>query len=350
MTHRERYLSAIRFEGTDFPALEYYYTDVGYAEHGARLLALYRRFPGDASPAPSDSPRDLPRPDPADVDERGDYRRVDTDEWGTRWEYRIFGRIGHATRFPLADIGRLDCYRLPPMPLDNQFNLSRLRERVSDNGGYPVGHGVPGLLERMIALRPFEDVLADIASDDPAIHALADRLADAFAREAAAAIEAGVDFIRIGDDYGTERSLIISPDMWRGFFMPRLERIIAPAKRAGKLCLFHSCGRIAEILPDIAAIGADSIWPQLPLYDYGYLAGALRELRLALCIHIDRGELMQRGTALDVRAEVDRAYRAFKPESGGAWFYYEADQGFPFRNLLALAEAIGEYRIGLPVA
>jgi uroporphyrinogen decarboxylase len=438
MTHKERFLAAARYKRPDMPALEYNYTGVGYAEHGAGLQELYMRYPGDTGPTPVYEPGRAPAPDPADFGTDGRYRRIETDNWGVTWEYRVFGRIGHAIGFPLDDMAKLDEYVFPTMPLSRPGAFEALKRGAAGGGRvtvgddsinpainsagisanadhpaeadhsanadhpaaserstcaghpaeadhsanadhsaaserstgaghpaeaghpaitihsaaehlpcaaeYPVSHGVPGLLELMLALRPFDKVLMDLASGSPALARLADRLTDAFAREVELAVAAGVDIIRMGDDYGTEKALLISPDMWREFFFPRLERILAPAKKAGVLCCFHSCGQIWDILPDLRRAGVDTIWPQLPLYDYGEFRALLRDIGLALSIHIDRGELMQHGSPDDVKAEVRRIYQAFRPDEGGSWFYFEVDEGFPFANIQALAEAIAEYR------
>ena len=345
MTPKERFLAAVRFEAPDKPALEYYYTDVGYAEHGEKLQALYAKVPGDTSPVPQVALDEMPRPDAADILPDGSYHKLETDEWGTVWEYRIFGRIGHAVSFPLAEWAALAGYQFPAMPLSDPTARAALQRRVTeDDGEYPVMWGVPGLFERLIALRPFEEVLMDLSLEEPELEELADRLVAQFAEEAERAVAAGVDVVCIGDDYGTDRALLISPTLWRRFFLPRLQKMIAPIKRAGKLCCFHSCGQIWEILPDLKKAGADSIWPQLPLYDWEALAARLRALGLALCIHVDRGELMQNGTADEIHEYVARAHRVFRPDLGGAWFYFEVDQGFPFENVAALSEAIGQYR------
>ena len=63
-TPRERFLASLRFEAPDKPALEYYYTDVGYAEHGEKLQALYERYPGDTAPVPAVNSARLPGPAP----------------------------------------------------------------------------------------------------------------------------------------------------------------------------------------------------------------------------------------------------------------------------------------------
>jgi uroporphyrinogen decarboxylase len=345
MTCKERFLSAIHFKRPDMPALEYYYTDVGYAEHGEKLQKLYLRYPGDAAPVPSFDVMEMPKPEPGDIDRDGNYLRTEIDEWGTKWEYRIFGRIGCAVEFPLDDWDKLDDYLFPPVFISDPANFTAFQKQAQETGSkYPVRYGIPGLLDRMIALRPFQDVLVDLIQESPELIRLADILTERYTSEVKRALAAGTDIICIGDDYGTGQSLLVSPEIWRKIIHPRLSQIIEPIKNAGKTCCFHSCGYIWDILPDLKRAGADSIWPQLPLYDYRSMASALRELKLSLCIHIDRGELMQHGKPDDVRAEVERVFQAFRPDEGGSWFYFEVDQGFPFENIKALAEAIAVYR------
>ena len=64
------------------------------------------------------------------------------------------------------------------------------------------------------------------------------------------AVKAGADAITFGDDYGTERALLMSPASWRAFFKPRLKELFAPAVKAGLDIHFHSCGQISDILED----------------------------------------------------------------------------------------------------
>jgi hypothetical protein len=40
----------------------------------------------------------------------------------------------------------------------------------------------------------------------------------------------GVDMIWIGDDIGTQNTMLISPDMWRRFLKPRMSRFISTMK------------------------------------------------------------------------------------------------------------------------
>lgn len=125
---------------------------------------------------------------------------------------------------------------------------------------------------------------------------------------------------------------------------PRLAKLMEPIKSAGKKVLFHSCGLVGDILGDLKEIGADSIWPQLPLYDMRELAARCREIGLAVAIHIDRAFTMTHGSPEDVKKAVETAFEVFRPDLGGSWFYIEVDNGFPFENIEALVKSVAKYR------
>ena len=158
------------------------------------------------------------------------------------------------------------------------------------------------------------------------------------------ALATGVDAVSVGDDFGTQQALMLSPRLWRRFFFPRYRALFEPVKRAGKRLLFHSCGMISSILADLREAGADAIWPQLPLFNHDELAKRCRELDLAVQLHPDRGELMQRGTPQQVRSYVLRLVDEFNCLSGGSWLYLEVDPGFPWPNVQALFETSMQLR------
>ena len=70
-----------------------------------------------------------------------------------------------------------------------------------------------------------------------------------------------VDMYFMGSDFGSQRALLISPDMWRKFYKPRIKKLMAQAKANGCVTALHSCGSIREIIPDLIEIGVDAINP-----------------------------------------------------------------------------------------
>jgi hypothetical protein len=101
---------------------------------------------------------------------------------------------------------------------------------------------------------------------------------------------------------------------------------------------------VMPILPDLRDIGVTAIWPQLPAYNMRELAKTCRELSLAVAIHTDRANVMTFGTPDQVRTLVEEEFETFRMMDGGSWFYVEADNGFPFKNIEALVNTIAQWR------
>jgi uroporphyrinogen decarboxylase len=66
------------------------------------------------------------------------------------------------------------------------------------------------------------------------------------------------DFFWTGDDFASEKTLLLSPADWRRLVKPYLREAFDLAKAAGMRTLFHSCGAVSEVYPDFIEIGVDS--------------------------------------------------------------------------------------------
>lgn len=340
MTPRERVHSALKFVRPDIVPVEYHPSPAGLYEHGEKLKELWRLFPQDFGDL-SDLP--VPHPSPEEIGPNG-YHALRRDEWGVVWEENVLGIRGHPFERPLDDLANLDGYVPPsaPSPDGPDFEDER-RDAAEHMRKYFLKSGWISIFEVMIALRKFEDVLTDIALDTSEINRIADVIQEYHAGVIRHLLARGVDAIQFGDDFGTQSGLMISPTLWRRFFKPRYEALIAPIKEAGVKVFFHSCGAMWDLLQDLADLGIDAIWPQLNLYDLDALAAKCRELRVAVALHPERSHLMTSGTPSEVQAAIDSLVRAFRPQEGGSWFYVEIDNGFPFENVRALFQAIGRY-------
>jgi len=347
MNPRQRMQAALAFQPVDIVPLQIHPSPAGLFEHGQKLLDLMQACGHDFG---NQGDLRLPTIPPTDFDSEGRYHVVRTDEWGTTWEHRIFGVWGYRTGYPLADISRLAEYRLPAVELLTGDKLAQQAAAQQAAEGealhrqsFHLGGGV-SLFETMQSLRPFEDVLIDIASDTPEINHLADRLVEYNLRLIENVLRIGVDAVGVGDDFGTQQGSMFSPQTWQRFFLPRYQVLFAPVKKAGKRIFFHSCGQVGSILEDLRQAGADVIWPQLPLFDLPTLASRCRELGLAVQLHPDRGELMQHGTPAQVRTYLLDLVETFNVLSGGSFLYLEVDPGFPWENVQALFATVMELR------
>jgi uroporphyrinogen decarboxylase len=242
-------------------------------------------------------------------------------------------------------MSKLDDYAFPPAARWTGEELERQRRMAARHREcYYHLCGNASLFETVQNLRNYEDVLIDIAADDPAVGRLMDRLVEHQQVSLVNGLAVDADAVSVGDDFGTQRALIFSMDTWRRFFRPRYRRLLAPVVAARKKVVFHSCGRIGELLPELSELGVGGVWPQLPLFNHRELAKQCRDLGLALQLHPDRGDLLQRATPPQVRDYLLRLVDEFDVLSGGAWLYLEVDPGFPWANVEVMFRTAMELR------
>ena len=67
-----------------------------------------------------------------------------------------------------------------------------------------------------------------------------------------AAIDAGLDAIWIGDDYGDTHGPQISPTHFREFVLPFLRREVNAFRKKGVPVLLHSDGKITDLIDDLS--------------------------------------------------------------------------------------------------
>ena len=347
MLPRERVLAALDFRRPDVVPVEYHPSPAGSYEHGAGMHDLFMQYPhdfGDSGEIP------FARPAPQWIHPQGKYQEYRRDEWGVIWEHLIFGVAGHPHTRPLDDWANLPTFAPPPVPPTSGplFEQENIRALCHQQRHF-LKSGWISIFETMHALRRFEDVLMDLATDSPEINRLADLITDYQMRTVRYLLARGVDAIQFGDDYATQFGLMMSKATWRRFFKPRYELLMKTVHAAGKKVFFHTCGCGLKLLDELADLRVHAIWPQLNAYAKGELASFCRQSRIAIALHPDRGDLMIRSKPADVRAAIWQLAEEFSVSEGGGWFYVEIDSGFPLENVRALVETIGELR-GTPVA
>jgi uroporphyrinogen decarboxylase len=113
-------------------------------------------------------------------------------------------------------------------------------------------------------LRGFSETLADLCLDRDNLETLAD-VVFGFENQLLRQLKAaGFDAISLADDWGTQKSLFISPKLWREIFKPRYRQQFALAHECGLDVYFHCCGYIYDIIPDLIEIGLDILNPGQP--------------------------------------------------------------------------------------
>jgi uroporphyrinogen decarboxylase len=71
-----------------------------------------------------------------------------------------------------------------------------------------------------------------------------------------------IDIVLFSDDLGSQKSLMISPIMYRDYFKPYHQKMCSLVKKQAEVkTLLHSCGSIEAVLDDLIEVGFDAVNP-----------------------------------------------------------------------------------------
>jgi uroporphyrinogen decarboxylase len=178
------------------------------------------------------------------------------DGYGGVW--RMDRRPWHLERPPLESAS-FDGYRFPEA---REFFRPEWKQQAHVTcseapDSYRIAHLGWGLFERCWNLRGFENALMDAITEPEFFEEMLDRLTELYLAFVEYTVDLPVDAILFGDDWGDQRGVMLGPERWRWFLKPRWARIYEAVHQAGKLVFSHSCGSVAEIIPDMIEIGLD---------------------------------------------------------------------------------------------
>lgn len=302
LTSRERVLRTLRHEPVDrIP--RHLWTLPGVRDKWpAELAAHYRDFPDDIAGPPF---RYGPSLREAGVPcQPGEY----TDAFGCIWHVGEPGVIGEVRQGPVATPDDAAAYALPHELLDGA-DFSQVDEFCRTTDRFVLAGTLVRPFERMQFLRGTEAFFMDLVDREPAVLDLMARLHELSLRELRLWCDTAVDAICFMDDWGSQQSLLIPPDLWREFFRPQYEAYCRMIRAAGKKVFFHSDGRIDAIYPDLVEIGVDALNSQLFCMDLEDLSARYGD-RLTFWGEIDRQWILPFGDKDAVRAAVRRVAAA----------------------------------------
>lgn len=197
-----------------------------------------------------------------------------------------------------------------PNPADH-IDPAKCRQAVeAAPPGYPV-MGVVWSAHFQDACSAFgmETALVKMLTEPEMFRAVIDRIAEFYldANEIFySATEGKLDAVLIGNDFGSQRGLMISPDAVREFVIPGTIKLIEQAKSYGLKVFYHSCGSIYDVIPDLIAAGVDVIHPIQALAKNMDPYKLQREFgdQVSFCGGVDAQELLINGTPEQVKAKV----------------------------------------------
>ena len=276
---------------------------------------------------------------------------ANSDFWGVprRLVATEFGTYSEISDSPLAkavSVAEIEEYQWPSQ---KWFDTSSIAGQISAaNTKEPRWinyHRAGKLFEICWALRGMENLMIDMIERPEMVHAMLRNVLSFYIELGQRVIKVaggGIDMVTIGDDVGTQRGMMISPGLWREIIKPYLKEMVKAFHDLNVKVMYHSCGSILAIIPELIDIGVDVLEP-IQTSAQGMDPSALKDAYGdRLCFHggVDEQRLLPFGSPDQIREEV--MHLASTLGRGGGYILMAAhafQPDIPVENVLAMYEA-----------
>jgi uroporphyrinogen-III decarboxylase len=223
---------------------------------------------------------------------------------------------------PLKDLRAPDEYRFPATKPAERYGwvLPHL-ERAREAKKYVVGKDPVMMFERLRMLCGFEELMLAPYTHPHELLTLVDRLTEMTIEMVDFwAKTAKVDAFMTFQDWGLQTALQMRPEMFRRIYKNHYARTAEFCHHLGLHYIWHCCGWIFDIIPDMIEIGVDAVQLDQPkLMGHARLAERFGG-RISFWNAVDIQWLTQPGASLtdeQLRSEVREMIEPFRPIPGG---------------------------------
>ncbi|MEK6570219.1 MAG: uroporphyrinogen decarboxylase family protein [Bacteroidota bacterium] len=246
---------------------------------------------------------------------------------------------------PLADcesVEEVDAYDWPKL---EYLNLTECIEALKNAGAYYRAGGFwTPFFHDVMDIFGMESYMTKMYTHPEVVHAVTDHVCQ-FYYEANERLyeKAGklIDGFFFGNDFGTQRDLILAPELFDEFVLPWFRRFTEQAHRHGYQVILHSCGSIYRVINRLIDAGVDCLHPlQAKAYnmDAETLARDFKG-RIAFLGGIDTQALLVNATPEEVKEEVRRVKKLLGPRLIVSPSHEALLPNVPPENVQAMAEA-----------
>ncbi len=243
----------------------------------------------------------------------------DLTEWGFYWnkDNDDPAGMGVPRDIFIKDWADFEDYKKHHAP--DPFRADRFKEADATDKGdkYFMGSLYLTGFTTMTFLRGFENLLIDLYEEPENVKRLAEFVFGIENDIIRQMPSHGFDAVSLFDDWGTQRSLMIAPDMWRDIFKPFYKEQFELCHSLGMDVFFHTCGYVYPIIGDLIECGVDMF--NLAQADLNGMEKTSAEFRGKVCfaqpINYQTTGLF--GSKEDIYAEVGDIIRCFGGREGG---------------------------------
>jgi uroporphyrinogen decarboxylase len=310
MTSKELVLSTLEFRNTEGRVPRQLWT-LPWAQmhHGDMLEKLEQDFHWDfAGPEVVYHTPSFAQGDPYTP---GEYR----DEWGCLFTNINPGAIGEVKQ-PIVvedDWSDAAAVHIPEELLD--FDVEQVNASCREKQDFfLLGGCCPRPFEQLQFMRGTANLYMDLMDPPAGMLAFMEKMHDYYCRLLTKWAQTDVDGLNMMDDWGSQKDLLISPELWDRYFRPMYRDYIAIAHKHGKKMFMHSDGHTLRVIPKLIDLGLDALNCQI------FCMGAenLKPFKGKLTFwgEIDRQNLLPYGTMEDIHQAVKSVYENLWQDGG----------------------------------
>ena len=321
MTSKERVIKTINFQNPDRIPVDLWVLPAAQYQYGDELQKLIDARDIDFARAPYNDPC---------MDANYYEIGIHKDVWGSVWRKAQRGLVGEVKEYPLADYAALTDYKSPIGLLKGGFEDTD--QFIKANSHKFILGGWVSIFERMQFIRGTENLYMDIAEESDELFILRDIVFNFYKEYLKQWLEHDVDAICFGDDWGSQRALLISPNSWRRIFKPVYEELFSMIKAKGKYIFFHSDGFIMDLYQEFIDMGVGAINSQLWCMGVENVAGKYAG-KICFWGELSRQNTLPYGTPEEIiiNAELMKKYLCVK--GGGLIGQSEVGKDVPLENV-----------------
>ncbi len=215
-----------------------------------------------------------------------------------------------------SDPSKVDDFEWPDP--SNYMDSEECKQRIED---VPEEYPVLGIMwsahfQDVYSAFGMERALINILKNPEIIKAVSEKIVEFYLKANKIFYEATkgkIDAVLIGNDFGGQKRLMVSPENIRKFALPGSKKIIDQAKSYGLKVIYHSCGSIFDVIPDLINLGIDAIHPIQALaakMDVKSLKSNYGD-KISFCGGLDAQNLLVFGNPDQIREKVFELKRIF---------------------------------------
>ena len=277
----------------------------------------------------------------------------------TIWGYRLrampneYGKYSEAVTCPYAEWQTVEQAQAFNWPSPDWFDYQAIPQMCSEfseaaiaTGGYGIGDFINGVARG----RGVEQVLIDIALEEPVYLYIVEKRHQFFLEHIDRILQAAkgrIDVVLCGDDFGSQRGPLISPEKLDNIFAGRKKEFFDMVHSHGAKISHHCCGSSRAFIPRFIKMGMDALQTIQPQASGMNPYELKKDFGEKITFHgaVDVQGWLQKVQPDEVKAEINRLIDRVGRDGGFILApCHNIQPDTPVENVLALYDAVADRR------